>query len=62
MVENPTKFVMELKKTAASSGGDRYEAQVEGIERTVVIYWPQEISRPDGLPCPRIEVQAKAFF
>ena len=41
---------VELKRIAKKSGGDRYEAG------EFVIYIPQYISRPEGVPLDRIKI------
>lgn len=53
------KLVMELVKVARKGGGDRYEAEVEGLDESLVIYFPQFISRKGGQPRRTIEVEIK---
>jgi hypothetical protein len=53
------KLTFHLIKAAKKSGGDRYEAAVEGEERPVVFYFPQSISRRGGSIKPVIELDIK---
>ena len=48
------QVIVELKRPARKAGGDRYESK-DGF----VIYIPQDISRPSGLPLPLITVTFK---
>jgi hypothetical protein len=48
------EFVLELKRPARKSGGDRYECA------DLTIYVPQDISRPDGTPLKHITVTFEA--
>lgn len=51
-----TTIVMELTRLARKSGGDRYEALPGQPCPELIIYLPQEISRPGNVPLQRIEV------
>ena len=53
------KYVIHLtlKKVARGSGGDRYEGTFS--KKNVVLYFPQVISRPDGLPVKRLQVEVR---
>ena len=53
------KLTFHLIKAARKSGGDRYEADVEGEPKPVVFYFPQTISRPGGSIKPVIELEIK---
>ena len=53
------KITFHLIKAARKSGGDRYEADVEGEERPVVFYFPQSISRAGGTIRRTIELEIK---
>ena len=48
------KLKFELVMPARKSGGDKYEAKIEGEDRPFVIYFPQVISRSGTLPKPWI--------
>ena len=43
---------LELKRPARKAGGDRYEDSTGDL----VIYIPQRISRPKGVPLKRIKI------
>lgn len=54
------KLTFHLIKTASKSGGDRYEAGIEGEDRPFVVYFPQSISRfLDAVPRKTIEIEIK---
>ena len=44
-----TKFKLELTRSANGSGGDRYEYWEKGDKDFMVLYFPQSISRKDGV-------------
>lgn len=46
---------VQLIREARKSGGDRYESG-----KGFIIYIPQEISRPKGIPLPEITVTFEA--
>lgn len=48
------KLEMKLTRPAKSRGGDRYECQLVGEDRPLVIYFPQFISRPKGVPVGKV--------
>lgn len=51
------KLTFILTRPAKRSGGDRYEAVVEGEDKPFVVYFPQKLSRPEGkLPYGEITV------
>lgn len=50
------QLVMKLVRPASKSGGDRYECDLPGEDRPLVIYWPQSVSRTGGIPYPYISV------
>ena len=50
-----SQFNFQLAKAAKSGDGDRYYAISAGKEWTV--YFPQEISRPNGKPAQHINVE-----
>lgn len=43
-------FDLELKRTAKSEGGDRYETTIKGEKKPWVVYVPQSISRKGNKP------------
>lgn len=45
-----------LINPARSTGGDRYEAKVEGMEKPLVVYVPQFISRLGGVPAKTCDI------
>lgn len=47
------KLDFVLKKPAQKQGGDRYEAQLDSGE-AMVVYFPQPISRVNGVPAKAI--------
>ncbi len=47
-------------RAAKEGGGDRYEYGVKKTPDYMVIYFPQSISRPTGLPIPLIKVTIEA--
>ena len=53
------KLEMELVRPARKNGWDRYEAEVGGTEGSLVIYFPQWISRKDGIPKKTIKLEIK---
>lgn len=50
------KIKLDLKRPARSKGGDRYEAQLIGEDNPLIIYFPQKISRPGGIPAKYITI------
>jgi hypothetical protein len=51
------KLMFALTRPAKHLGGDRYETMLPGEDRPMVIYVPQNISRPAGAaPVKGIEV------
>lgn len=42
-------FVLSLTRAAKKSGGDRYEFGTKGDPEWMVVYFPQYISRPNGV-------------
>ena len=57
MMPKVTKIEFKLERPARKSGGDRYEANVPGEEKPMVLYIPQVISRPEGTPVLKLDVQ-----
>lgn len=53
------KLTFQLTSVARKAGGDRYEADVEGEDRPMVIYVPQVISRKSGRAVMEIDVTLK---
>jgi hypothetical protein len=50
------KIVFKLTRAAKSQGGDRYEAVIQGLDKPMVIYIPQFMSRKDTKPRAEITV------
>jgi len=51
----PRTILLKLVRPARKAGGDRYEATIEGGEQ-LVIYFPQCISRVEGIPLEKLKV------
>ena len=53
-----TKLMFELTRQARKTGGDRYEAKLEGEYKPWVLYIPQAVSRSKAgyLPADAFEV------
>ena len=45
------KITLKLTRIAESRGGDRYEAPLKGVDKPLVIYLPQHLSRFRGIKC-----------
>lgn len=48
------ELILQLTRPAKKSGGDRYEADMEGQDKPFVIYLPQSFTRKSGTPVPMI--------
>jgi len=55
-----TKLTFKLTRPAKKSGGDRYEAKVEGEDNLMVVYVPQSISRAIGQSVLAMEITFEA--
>lgn len=51
------KIVFKLTRSAKSQGGDRYEATVKGLDKPMVIYIPQFMSRKQDKPLAEITIE-----
>lgn len=49
-------FEFKLTRPARKAGGDRYEYKEKGHPDFMVLYFPQSISRPDGVPLNTLKV------
>jgi len=50
MVKEKVSFTLNLARPAMKAGGDRYELGEKGSPEYMVLYFPQHISRPEGVP------------
>lgn len=50
------KIKFHLTRPARKAGGDRYEAELEGEQKPMVIYLPQKISRQEGEVAKEVDV------
>ena len=49
-------FQFNLTRPARKAGGDRYEYEEKGHPDFMVLYFPQSISRPNGVPLDSLSV------
>lgn len=49
--------IFKLVKPARSSGGDRYECQLEGESKAWTVYFPQSITRAYGEPKKTLRIR-----
>ena len=51
-----TELNFKLARPARKQGGDRYEAEI-GEPKPMVVYFPQSISRKDGIPVEKLTIR-----
>jgi hypothetical protein len=50
-------YTLTLTGRAKGSGGDRYEAVYEQGQKPMVLYFPQSITRENGIPAEYIDIE-----